>query len=203
MELPLVLGMGMSHTAEMVSAVLIGTGFGFVLERAGFGRADNLASIFYGRDFRVMRVMFTAIVTSMVGLYFLDLTGVMPLANIGILPTYVLPQLVGGTLLGAGFIIGGYCPGTSIVATTSGKVDGMLFVGGLFTGGLLFTAAYDVFAGFHSSTFLGRVLLHEYFGISSAFMVLAVVLFAVGSLYAVTRIESVVQRRLAAKEESR
>jgi len=202
MELPLVLGVNMSHTAEMVVALGIGIGFGFVLERAGFGRADNMASIFYGRDFRVMRVMFTAIVTAMLGLYFLDLAGVMPIGNIGLLPTYVLPQLTGGLILGAGFIIGGYCPGTSIVASMSGKIDAMWFVGGLFVGGLGFTAFYDVVAGFHASTHLGRILLHEYFGISSAYVVLGVTLFAAGSLFAVTKIEAVVLRRLAAKEQS-
>ncbi|MFH1176467.1 MAG: YeeE/YedE thiosulfate transporter family protein [Acidobacteriota bacterium] len=203
MELPLVLSTNMSHAAEMVVAVLVGIGFGFVLERAGFGRADNLASIFYGRDFRVMRVMFTAIVTAMIGLYFLDLAGIMPLGNIGILPTYVVPQLVGGALLGAGFIIGGYCPGTSIVAVASGKIDALFFVAGLFFGGLLFTMAYAPLAGFHGSTHLGRVLLHEYFGLPSGVMVAAVILFAVGALYAVTRIEAAVQRRLAARGENR
>jgi uncharacterized membrane protein YedE/YeeE len=201
MEWPLVLGTQMSHAAEMVVALWVGVGFGFVLERAGFGRADNMASIFYGRDFRVMRVMFTAIVTAMVGVYFLDLAGVMPIANIGLLPTYLLPQLVGGFVLGLGFIIGGYCPGTSIVATMSGKIDALFFVLGIFLGGLLFTTSYDLFAGFHKSTFLGRVLLHEYFGVPSAFVVLGVTLFAVGALYAVTRIETAVLARARHKEE--
>lgn len=197
MEWPLVLVTDMSHSAQMVVAVLVGIGFGFSLERAGFGRADNLASIFYGRDFRVMRVMFTAIVTAMLGLYFLDLIGVMPISNIGLLPTYLVPQLVGGLLLGVGFIVGGYCPGTSIVASVSGKIDAWFFVGGIFLGGLLFTMSYDVFAGFHSSTFMGRVLLHEYFGLPSAAMVLGVTLFAAGALYGVTRIEALVLARLS------
>ncbi len=105
---PLSVEYGFGHGTEMVIAVIVGVGFGFVLERAGFGRADNLASIFYGRDFRVMRVMFTGIVTAMMGLYFADLLGVMPLDSIGIMDTYLLPQLVGGLLLGMGFIIGGY-----------------------------------------------------------------------------------------------
>ncbi len=200
MEWPLVLTTDMSHSAQMVVAVLVGIGFGFTLERAGFGRANNMASIFYGRDFLVMRVMFTAIVTAMIGLYFLDLAGIMPIANIGLLSTYVLPQLVGGLLLGFGFIIGGYCPGTSIVATMSGKIDGFIFIIGIFLGGLLFTISYDAFADFHNSTAMGRVLLHEYFGVPSAVMVLAVTLFAVGALFAVTRIERIVNARLAAKE---
>lgn len=203
MEFPLVLGLGMSHAAEMVAAVVTGIGFGFVLSRAGFDRSENMAAIFYGRDFRVVRVMFTAVVTAMLGLYFLDLAGVMPISNIGLLPTYWVPQIVGGLLLGVGFIVGGYCPGTSIVATVSGKLDGAFFVGGLFLGGLLFNVGYDAFAALHQRGAMGRVLLHEVFGIPSGVMVFAVVLFAVGSLAAVTRIEAIVLARLAKKQEAR
>jgi hypothetical protein len=194
MEGPLVVAMNLGNGAEMTAATLTGVAFGFVLERGGFGRADNMAAIFYGRDFRVMRVMFTAIVTAMLGIYLLDLGGILPLGSIGLLPTYVLPQLVGGLLLGAGFIIGGYCPGTSVVATASGKLDAAFFVGGLFLGSLAFILSYDAFAAFHQTTAMGRVLLHEYFGIPSGPMVLGVVLFAVGAFAAVGRIEGLVNR---------
>ena len=200
MEGPLVLSTNMSHATQMVIALFIGIGFGFSLERGGFGRADNMASIFYGRDFRVMRVMFSAILTAMLGLYFLDLIGFMPIANIGLLPTYLLPQFVGGLLLGAGFIIGGYCPGTSIVATMSGKIDALFFLGGIFLGGLLTIVAYDWIAAFHQTTSMGRVLLHEYFGISSGLMVLLVMLFAIGAFYATSHIEARVLRSLKQKE---
>jgi hypothetical protein len=186
----------MSHGTEMVLAVLVGMGFGFVLERAGFGRADNLAAIFYGRDFRVMRVMFTAILTAMIGVYFLDLIGFMPIGEIGLLPTYLLPQLVGGLLLGAGFIIGGYCPGTSLVAIASGKIDALIFVSGIFVGSAAFTLSYPTLANFHGSTAMGRLLIHEWLGVPSGVVVLGVALFAVGALYAVTRIETIVRKKI-------
>ena len=203
MEGPISVVLKFSHVTEMMAAVGVGLGFGFVLERAGFGRADNLAAIFYGRDFRVMRVMFTAIVTAMLGLYFLDLAGLMPLASIGLLPTYFWPQLVGGLMLGVGFVVGGYCPGTSIVGAVSGKIDALFFVAGLFFGGLVFTMGYDSFQAFHESGLIGRVLLHEYFGIPSGVMVMLVVLFAIGSLYAVTRIEALVLSRITPQPEER
>jgi hypothetical protein len=184
----------MGHGAEVVAALLCGAGFGFVLERAGFGRADNLASVFYGRDFRVLRVMFTAIVTAMLGLYGLDLVGFMPIGNIGIIPTYLVPQLIGGLLLGAGFIVGGYCPGTSLVAVVSGKLDALLFVAGVFVGSLAFTIAYDPFAAWHQSGGWGPVLLHEYFKVHSGVMVLLVALFAVGAFWVTARIEAALRR---------
>jgi hypothetical protein len=186
---PLSVTLNMSHGAEMVIALVVGAGFGFVLERAGFGRADNLAAIFYGRDFRVLRVMFTAIVTGMLGLYLLDVTGVLPLHSIGILPTYVLPQLVGGLLLGAGFIVGGYCPGTSLVAAVSGKLDGAVFVLGLLLGSTAVTVSYDWLGGFHASTALGRVLLHEALRLPSGLVVPAVAVFAAVAFLVAARVE--------------
>jgi len=196
MELPLVLSTNMGHAAQMVAAMISGAGMGYVLQRAGFDRANNMASIFYGRDFRVMRVIFTTILTSMLGLYFLDLAGVMPIGNVGLLPTFFWPQLVGGAILGFGFIIGGYCPGTSVVSSMSGKIDAMFFVAGLFVGGLLLTMSYSALETFHNSGAMGRILVHEYLGIPSGVMVLGVMLFAVGSLFAVTRIEAVVRVRV-------
>lgn len=196
MEGPLALSLNMGPGADAVAAIVCGTGFGFVLERAGFGRADNLASIFYGRDFRVMRVMFSAIVTAMIGLYLLDVTGLMPLGNIGIIPTHLVPQLVGGLLLGAGFIIGGYCPGTSVVGAVSGKLDAALFVVGILIGSTGFIVSYDAFAGLHDKGAWGRILLHEYFHIPSGVMVLAVALFAVSAFWATSKIEAAVRRSL-------
>jgi len=191
---PLSQVLSFDHTTELLVALAVGVGFGFTLERAGFGRADNLAAIFYGRDFRVMRVMFTAIVTAMLGLYFLDLVGILPLYSIGILETFWLPQLVGGLILGAGFIIGGYCPGTSLVGSASGKVDAMLFVLGLFGGSLAFVLGGSTLVPLQNATPMGRVLLHEFFGMSSSVVVLGVVLFAIGCFVAVGKIEALVNR---------
>lgn len=196
MEGPLSLALNLGSTAESVSGLVCGIGFGFALERAGFGRADNLASVFYGRDFRVLRVMFSAIVTAMIGLYFLDLVGFMPIGNIGLLPTYLLPQLVGGLMLGAGFIIGGYCPGTSVVAIASGKLDAAVFLSGIFFGSLGFMLSYDAFAAFHDKTHWGRVLLHEFLHVPSGVMVLAVALMAVGAFWGTSKIEAIVRRRI-------
>lgn len=197
MDAPLSVVFKFSHPTEMLVAVLVGMGFGFVLERAGFGRSDNLVSVFYARDFRVLRVMFTAIVTAMTGLYFLDLAGWLPISSIGLLDTYLLGQLAGGALVGFGFIVGGYCPGTSLVAAASGKIDGLLFMGGILVGSAAFTLGNDTFAPLANAGAKGRVLLHEYFHVSSGVMVFAVALFAVGAFWAVSKIEAAVNARAA------
>lgn len=192
MEGPLSQVLRFSHATEMLVAVAVGVGFGFALERAGFGRSDNLVSTFYGRDFRVVRVMFTAIVTGMLGIYSLDLAGVLPLSSIGLLDTYLAAQLVGGVLIGVGFIVGGYCPGTSIVAAVSGKVDAMLFIGGIVLGSGVYTLSADTMAPLAAGGAKGRVLLHEWMGVSSGVVVLGVALFAVLSFWLVRRIETAV-----------
>jgi uncharacterized protein len=198
MEGPLSLVLKFDHATEMVVAVLVGMGFGLALERAGFGRATNLVANFYGRDFRVLRVMFTAIVTAMVGLYGLDLAGVLPLASIGLLDTFLGAQLAGGVLVGAGFIVGGYCPGTSIVAAVSGKIDALLFVVGVVVGSGVYALAGDALAPLAASGAMGRLLLHDALGVPAGPVVLGVALVAVGAFWGVGRIEAAVRRGLRA-----
>lgn len=197
MEGPLSQVLKLGFSTEMLLSVFIGLGFGFVLERAGFGRSDNLASIFYGRDFRVLRVMFTAIVTAMIGLYFLDVLGILPISSIGILDTYLWAQLAGGLLFGAGFIIGGWCPGTSIVGVVSGKIDALLFVFGLVLGSMVFTLGFENLAPLQNAGAKGRLLLHDVFHLPSGVMVFLVALFAVGAFWAVGRIEARVRLHVA------
>jgi hypothetical protein len=199
MEGPLSQVLGLGFSTEMMLSVLIGMGFGFVLERAGFGRSDNLAAIFYGRDFRVMRVMFTAIVTAMLGLFFLDVLRILPLSSVGVLDTYLWAQLAGGLLFGAGFIIGGWCPGTSIVGLVSGKVDAALFIFGLVVGSTMFTLGYETLAPLQNAGARGPLLLHDVFGVSSGVMVFAVAIFAVGAFWAVGRIEGAVRAHAASR----
>jgi uncharacterized protein len=146
----------------------------------------------------VLRVMFTAIVTCMLGLYFLDLFGVLPLGSIGILDTYLPSQLAGGLLLGAGFIIGGYCPGTSIVASASGKIDGLVFVVGLIAGSTIFTVGYDALAGFHKQGAWGRVLISDFLHLPTGVVVFGVTVFALVAFWAVKHIERLVNARRVA-----
>ncbi len=105
---------------SLVFAFLIGLGFGFALERAGFGSARKLVSQFYLSDLAVFKVMFTAIVTAMLGVTYLAWIGVLNLSLVYLVPTFLLPQVVGGLILGVGFVVGGYCPGTALAATATG-----------------------------------------------------------------------------------
>jgi uncharacterized membrane protein YedE/YeeE len=167
-------------------AVVIGFFFGLVLERAGFGDARNLTNIFYFRDMRVLRVMFSAVVTAMVGLIVLSWIGLFDygmFAEYALLKTYFWPQLVGGVLFGIGFVVGGYCPGTSVVGITSGKLDSVVFVLGLIGGIWIFAAGFPLWGAFYKSSALGRLTLWQVFGIPMPLMALLIVIMALAAFY--------------------
>ncbi len=182
-------------TTMIVAAGLLGVGFGFVLERAGFGNAKTLAGQWYGYDFAVLRVMFTAILVAMVGLFGLAAVGVVDLSLVYVNETNLWPQLVGGLIFGVGFAVGQYCPGTAVVACATGKIDAMVFMGGFFVGLLAFFFSYDALEAFYSSGSMGRVLLPEALGVPAGVVVLLVVLVALGA-FALTH---VLERKFAAK----
>jgi uncharacterized protein len=125
--LPLTSTVEFSTAAALGVALLLGLGFGFALERAGFGSARKLTAVFYLHDMAVVKVMFTAIVTAMAGLFVLSAAGALDLAELYVEPTHFVAAIVGGLLFGAGFIVGGYCPGTSIAAAASGRKDAWMF----------------------------------------------------------------------------
>jgi len=132
--LPLNSYVELSPAAELGFALLLGLGFGFALERAGFGSARKLTAVFYLWDMAVVKVMFTAIVTTMTGLFLLSAAGWMDLSELYLEPTNYAAQALGGLIFGAGFIVGGYCPGTSLSAAATGRKDGILFILGMFCG---------------------------------------------------------------------
>jgi hypothetical protein len=173
----------------LVFAFVIGLAFGFCLERAGFGSARKLAAQFYLTDLAVFKVMFTAIVTAMLGLFYLGWIGILDLSLVYLTPTYLVPQIVGGLLLGFGFIIGGYCPGTSVVAAGTGRIDGMVFIGGVALGILVYGEGYPLIESFAYSTEMGEVTLPGFFNFPYGLVVFAVVLMALGGFWAAGKAE--------------
>lgn len=168
---------------SLVFAFLIGIGFGFFLERAGFGSARKLVSQFYLDDLAVFKVMFTAIVTAMLGVTYLSWLGILDLSLVYLVPTYLAPMAVGGLVLGVGFVIGGYCPGTALVATATGRFDGLFYGLGLYAGTIVFAEVYPLLKSFHQSTALGQVTIPQYFGLPYGVVVFGVVLMALGGFW--------------------
>jgi hypothetical protein len=180
---------------SLVVAFAIGIGFGFFLERAGFGSARKLAAQFYLTDMRVFKVMFSAIVTAMLGVFYLAWAGLLDLSLVYLTPTYLVPQIVGGLVLGFGFVIGGYCPGTSLVALATGKLDAILFVLGVLAGTLAFGEVFPAIEGFFNSTPMGQVTVPGQFGLPYGLVVFAVVLMALGGFWGAEVVERWMARR--------
>lgn len=170
-------------------ALLIGFLFGFVLERAGFGNARKLVAVFYLRDFAVLKVMFTAIVVCMMGLLYFSTLGWIHMGGVYILPTYIWPQIAGGLILGVGFVMGGYCPTTSVVAAVSGKLDGLVFLIGMVLGSFIFAELFPVLEGFYKAGAMGQVRLSDLLGINSGVVALLVAVMAVVIYWLVEKVE--------------
>lgn len=158
--------------------LLIGVAFGAVLEVAGFANSRKLAAQFYFKDMTVLKVMFTGIIVAMVMILGASAVGLLDVNLIWVNPTYLWPGIVGGLIMGAGFIIGGFCPGTSLVAAATLKKDGILFVLGVLAGIFLFGETVDKFAIFWNSSYMGRYTLPEALNLSPGVVALLVVLMA-------------------------
>ncbi len=178
-----------SDPLNLVVALLVGIAFGFVLEQAGFSSSRRLAGVFYGYDFTVLRVFFTAAVTAMSGVLLLGHFGLLDLDLIFVNPTWLAPAIVGGVIMGVGFILGGYCPGTSICAAAIGKVDAMFFVGGGLLGVLVFGEFYPFYERFYESTSLGPIKVFDSLGVSQGVFAFGLILAAVAAFAVTTLIE--------------
>jgi hypothetical protein len=176
------------HVALAV-ALGIGIAFGWCLERSGMGSARKLASQFYFTDFTVFKVMFSAIVTAMLGIFWLSRAGVVNLARIYVPETYLLPQLVGGLVFGVGFVVGGLCPGTSCVAAATGRGDGAAVVAGMFSGVLLTGLGFGAVQDFYNRTPRGTLTLPEVLHLPYGVVVLGVVAMALAGFRAAGWIE--------------
>jgi uncharacterized membrane protein YedE/YeeE len=176
-------------TDSLVVAVAIGIAFGWTLERAGLGSASKLAGQFYFTDFTVFKVMFSAIVTAMLGTFWLARLGVLDLSRVYVPETYLLPQLAGGLLFGAGFVIAGLCPGTSCVAAATGRGDGALVMIGMFAGVLATGLAFAPLRNFYESTARGSLTLPDLFHVRYGVVVAAVAAMALIAFQFAERLE--------------
>ena len=169
------------HGWSYVIAVLVGIGFGFILESSGFSSSRKIVGLFYGYDFTVLRVFFTAVITAMVGLLYFNYMEWIDLSMIYFPPTYLLGASIGGAIMGAGFIMGGFCPGTGVCAASIGKLDALTYVFGLYLGIFFFSGTYKWFEGLYTNYNLGHVKITETLGVSTGVFAAAFVAIAIAA----------------------
>jgi rhodanese-related sulfurtransferase len=179
----------LSNELNILSALLVGLAFGYVLEQAGFSSSRRLAGLFYGYDFTVLRVFFTAAITALAGVLLLGRVGLLDLDAIYVNPTFLWPAVVGGAIMGLGFLLGGYCPGTSVCAAAVGKKDGIAFVVGGFLGVLAYGEVYPAVASFVNGSALGPIRVYDSVGLSRGVFVFLLILGAVAAFAATSLIE--------------
>jgi rhodanese-related sulfurtransferase len=152
--------------------------FGAILEQAGFSTSKKLVGLFYGYDFTVLRVFFTAGIVAMIGVMALSHYGLLDVNLIFINPTFLWSALVGGVIMGLGFILGGFCPGTSICAAAIGKIDAMIFIAGAFLGVFIFAEGFPLFEDLYIAANWGNPTMFETLNISQNLFAFILVAFA-------------------------
>lgn len=165
--------------SDLLAPLAIGVAFGFTLERAGLGNARKLTGQFLLTDLTVFKVMFSAIVTAMIGIFWCSRLGWVDLNALALPETYLRPQLAGGLIFGAGFALAGLCPGTSCVAAASGRGDGLAVVVGLFAGVLGAGLSLPLFLDFYDSDARGAWTLPSLLHLSYGTLVLAITVVAI------------------------
>jgi hypothetical protein len=169
---------------DNIIAILIGIAFGFVLEASGFSSSRKLAGVFYGYDFAVLKVFFTAALVAVIGVYYMDYLGYLDVTQLYVHPTYLWGAIIGGIIMGAGFVAGGFCPGTSLTAVAIGKIDAFVYVGGIMVGVFIFSELYSFFEPIYEGYFYGNITLEDSLGINPywfilLFSIIAIVAFVV------------------------
>lgn len=183
-----------SQGLNFVFAFFIGLFFGAILEQAGFSSSRRLVGLFYGYDFTVLRVFFTAGAVAMIGIFLFETLGLIDMSAVYINPTYLWSAVVGGLIMGLGFVVGGYCPGTSVCAASIGKIDAIVFILGAIVGVLVFAEGYKIFEPLYKSSFLGSPRIFETLNISQQVFAFLLVIMALAAFYFTNFVENRVNK---------
>lgn len=179
----------------------IGFAFGYTLEMSGFGDSRKLAAQFYFTELTVLKVMFTAIVTAMVLLFGAVALGVLNFSQVWVNPTYLWSGILGGLIMGVGFIVGGFCPTTSLASASTGKIDGMFFMLGGFVGAALFAETEPLFTNWYNNAgYYGRVTLDQVLNLPVGVVVLLVVLMALFMFWGAEQLERIIGKKDMSRE---
>ncbi len=130
----------------IVLAIILGIFFGFALQRVGATNPQNIINMLRLTDLHLMKAIFFAIGISSTLLFLLMAIGVIDAGHLSVKSSYI-GVIVGGAMLGLGFALAGYCPGTSLTALADGRKDAFFFVAGGLLGALIYTLVYGSIKG--------------------------------------------------------
>jgi hypothetical protein len=177
---PLIPNGAIPYEWNSIIAIIIGIFFGFILESSGFSSSRKLAGVFYGYDFAVLKVFFTAALVAIIGLLYMDYLGYLDIGQMYIHPTYLWGAIVGGAIMGIGFVAGGFCPGTSLCAVAIGKIDAFVYVFGILIGIVLFSEFFPLLQPLYEGYFKGNITLMDSLNVNPYWFVFIFTVLAIG-----------------------
>jgi uncharacterized protein len=164
---------------QLVLGLLFGVVFGFLLQKGGVAKYEVLMGQFLLTDFTVIKVMVTAIIVGMLGIFSLRALG---LVELHVKPTRYAANIAGGLLFGIGLGLLGYCPGTGVAALGQGNYDAIAGILGLMAGSYFYAET----SGYVGSTIQkignrGRIMLPDLLGMRlAAFLAVFIPLLVLG-----------------------
>lgn len=124
---------------SILLAIVIGAAFGAVLDRVGASNPTRINTMLNLTDLTLAKSILLAIGVGSVLMFGGQMLGLVDVGHMSVKTAY-LGVFLGGLMLGAGWAVSGFCPGTGVVAAASGRKDALFFI----AGGLLGAAAYMV-----------------------------------------------------------
>jgi hypothetical protein len=190
----------LSESGMILVAILAGIAFGYLLISVGMGNSRKISAVFYGEDWSVMKIMFSAVVTTMLLTYTAFYLGLLDIDLVLLANVNMSALIIGGLIFGVGMAIGGYCPGTSLAAAMTRKTDAYIFIGGFFAGVWIYAVNYPLISKYLFSEDLGKLTLSDIFGLSYGVMALIVVGIALITFYFLEKYEGKIYRRAVLSE---
>jgi len=139
---------------QIILAIIIGTLFGFVLHRVGASNPQRIIDMLRLKDFHLMKAILFGIAVASALLFIGMMIGVIESSHLSVKTSY-WGVIIGGLILGLGWAIAGYCPGTGIAAVGDGRKDALFFILGGLIGAFIYMI---IFANVKSTNVLDKIL---------------------------------------------
>ena len=171
-----------NNKSKLFHGLIFGIIFGFLLQKGGVTKYNVIIGQLLLKDFTVIKIILTAIVTGMLGIYFMKTIGWIELqpksGSAG-------KNIIGGLIFGIGFAILGYCPGTLAGAIGNGYLDALIGgVSGILVGISLFAAFYEKLKdGILEKGYYGNMTLPELFKVNEWIVVIPMAVIIILLLY--------------------
>ena len=166
---------------QLILGLFMGIIFGFLLQKGGAGKYDIILGQLLLKDFTVIKIMLSAVVIGMIGIYILKGLG---LAQLHPKPGSIGMTVVGGLIFGVGFAVLGYCPGTISAAIGQGNLDALLGgLIGILMGSAIFARLYPGLQGILKKGWFGDITIPEYFKVNPWMVILPLCLIIILFFY--------------------